>query len=124
VQSPERPNSTWPQKFRCAFRGIIWAIRCERSFAVHCVMAVAVIAAAAFLRPTRLEWCLLLLCISTVLAAELFNSALEHLARAVTRERNEDIRNALDTSAGAVLVVAIGPALAGSAIFFNLLTAR
>ena len=117
----QRPRSTWWKKLRCAFRGVAWAIRSERSFAVHVAIAVAVVISAAALGASRLEWCLLVLCITTVLAAELFNSALEHLARAITRERNDNIRDALDTSAGAVLVVAIGAALVGTAIFFNLL---
>jgi diacylglycerol kinase len=52
-----------------------------------------------------------------VLAAELFNSALEHLAKAITREHNEHLRIGLDISAGAVLIVSLGAASVGLVIF-------
>jgi diacylglycerol kinase len=86
---------------------------------IHLSAAAAVVVAGVLLRATLVEWCLLVVCIAVVLAAELFNTALEHLARAVTREHDEQIRNALDTSAGAVLIAATGAAIVGAAIFVN-----
>ena len=71
----------WPAKFASAFRGIIVAIRTERSFAVHVPMAVAVFVAAAVLRVSLLEAGLLSICVALVLAAEMFNTAIELLAR-------------------------------------------
>ena len=62
---------------------------------------------------SRTEWCLLILCIAVVMAAELFNSALEQLAKAITEEKNSHIRNGLDIASGAVLVAAIGAAVIG-----------
>jgi diacylglycerol kinase len=76
-------------------------------------MAAAVVVAAAAVRASLVEWGLLVLCIAVVLAAEMFNTALEHLGRAITREENADIREALDMAAGAVLVVSIGAAVVG-----------
>ena len=43
-----------------------------------------------------LEWCVLLLCVGLVMSAELFNSAFESLARAVTRDFDDDVQDALD----------------------------
>ena len=107
---------SWARKFQLAARGVVWAFRTQVNFRVHLALAVAVIAAAAYLQCSLVEWCVLVLCIMTVLAAETFNTALEHLARAVTREHNEEIRNALDTAAGAVLLTAVGAATVGAAI--------
>ncbi len=107
---------SWARKFQLAARGVVWAFRTQVNFRVHLALAVAVIAAAAYLQCSLVEWCVLALCIMTVLAAETFNTALEHLARAVTREHNEEIRNALDTAAGAVLLTAVGAASVGAAI--------
>jgi diacylglycerol kinase len=113
-------RGSWIGKFRCAGRGVMGALRAQRSsFAVHLVVAAAVVVAAIVLGVSLIEWCVLILCVAAVMIAELFNTALEHLARAVTREHNEEIRDALDTSSGAVLLVAIGAAIAGSLIFMH-----
>lgn len=60
---------------------------------------------------------MLVLCISVVWMAELMNSAIEALSRAVTLEYDERIRDALDIASGAVLVVSLGSAVIGSMIF-------
>ncbi|MGD9720472.1 MAG: diacylglycerol kinase [Pirellulales bacterium] len=109
----------WKSKVYWALSGVGWGVRSQSNFIVHLTAAAAVVIAATLLRASLLEWCGLGLCIAIVLAAELFNTALEHLARAVTREHNEEIRHALDTSAGAVLVAATGAVLVGGAILIN-----
>jgi diacylglycerol kinase len=107
-----RPSS-WPGKFRRAVRGLAWGLRMERNFNVHLTAAASVVGAAIVLGANRLEWCVLVLCITVVLGAELFNTAIEQLARAITRDHNEQLRDALDTSSGAVLLTAIGAAVVG-----------
>ena len=59
------------------------------------------------------RWCIYILCVTVVLAAELFNTAIERLARAVTREEHPEIRDALDIAAGAVLMTSIGAGIVG-----------
>ncbi len=110
-------QGSWPRKFRRAARGLAWGLRTERNFAVHLVAAAAVVATAIALDTSRLEWCVLVLCIAAVLAAELFNTAIEQLARAVTSEHDDHVRDALDASGGAVLLTTIGAAAAGSLVF-------
>ena len=112
-----RKRESWPRKVALAIRGIVWACRTERSFAVHLSAAAAVIVAAAALRASLVEWCLLVLCIAIVLAAEMLNTALERVARAVTSEKNDDIRNALDAASGAVLIASVGAAVVGGLVF-------
>jgi diacylglycerol kinase len=107
----------WRDKFRDAFRGLALAIKSERSFLVHLPMAAAVLVAGVVLRVSLLEACVLGLCVTIVLAAETFNTALERLAKEITRERNPGIAAALDMASGAVLITAIGAAAAGAAIF-------
>ena len=93
------------------------------NFKIHLAVALAVIIAAAWLDANTLEWSALVLCIATVLSAETFNTSIEHLARAVTRKHNEEIRDALDVAAGAVLMASLGAAIAGTVVFVNLLAA-
>jgi diacylglycerol kinase len=116
VNSQHDPH-TWWRKVGWALRGAGWAVRSQSNFVIHLASAAAVIAAATWLGCSLVEWCLLILCIAIVLAAEMFNTALEHMARAITREHDEGIRNALDTSAGAVLIAAAGAAIVGAVIF-------
>ncbi len=82
-------------------------------------MALAVIVAGWIFGVSKLEWCLLLLCITAVLAAELFNTALELLARAISDEYHAHIEAALDISSAGVLIASLGAAAVGSLIFIN-----
>ena len=113
------PQRTWYQKFRCAFRGLRLGVRGQSSFLVHFLAAGTVLLAAALLQADRTEWCALLLCITVVLAAEMFNSALEHLARAVDRSENRHLGSALDIGSAAVLTAAIGASIVGSIILVS-----
>lgn len=112
---------SWSQKFLCAFRGLQVGSRGQSSFFVHIPTACFTLAAAAQLRVTTVEWCILVLCIALVFTAELLNTALELLARAITTEYDPRIRDALDVGAAAVLVAALGAAVIGVLILgFNL----
>ena len=113
---PTPQRGSWYRKFANAFRGIVVGTRDQSSFDVHLIVALAVVAAAWYLGVSRIEWCVLLLCIVAVLAAELFNSAFEQLAKAVTEEEHPRIRDALDVCSGAVLVASIGAAAVGAII--------
>lgn len=114
---------TWVAKFRDAFRGIYVGVRAQSSFVVHLIVAAAVVGLAAYLQVDVIRWSLLLLCIALVLAAELFNSAIEWLAKAIDHAENEYLRNALDVASGAVLVTSIGAAIVGGLIFVERLMA-
>ena len=111
------PRRSWPRKFRDAFRGMFRAFRDERSFRVHLFFAVAVIVAAIVFEVSITEWCILLLCITVVFAAETFNTALEHLGKAIDRSENQHIGTALDIGSAAVLVAAIGAVIVGCVVF-------
>jgi diacylglycerol kinase len=91
-------------------------VRGQSSFFVHFFVAAAVLATAAVLHVSRAEWCMLILCITIVMAAEMFNSSLESMARAITDEWSPHLRNALDIASTAVLVAAIGASVVGAII--------
>jgi diacylglycerol kinase (ATP) len=107
----------WSLKFRDAIRGIEFACRGEKSFAVHIVATALVVSAGIAVQVTALEWCVLVLCIAAVLSAETLNSAIESLAEAVTQEHNEHVGRSLDAAAGVVLLMAIGAVCVGGVIF-------
>jgi diacylglycerol kinase (ATP) len=80
-------------------------------------MAAAVVTAAIVLRVSLVEWCLLGLCITLVLAAEALNTAIERLAKAIRPDHDPQVGAALDMASGAVLICAIGASLVGGTIF-------
>jgi len=114
--APRKPAG-WFGKFAAAVAGCKYGIRGQSSFFVHFFVAGLVIVAATVLQASFVEWCLLGLCIQTVLVAEMFNSALEWLARAITHQHDKQIGIALDVASGAVLIAALGAAILGGAIF-------
>lgn len=115
--SDELKQRSWVRKFRDAFRGIKEGVRGQSSFFVHFFIAAAVVAAGAVLQLNCVEWCLLALCIAGVLTAEMFNSALESMAKAITGESDPHLGNSLDIGSAAVLVASIGAAVVGTIIF-------
>ncbi len=111
-------QSGWYAKFRNAFRGLGLGVRGESSFRVHFFFAGAVLLAGLVLRLDDLrQWCLLLVCITMVLAAELFNSALERMARAVSDRHDANLGAALDIGSAAVLTASLGASAVGAVIF-------
>lgn len=115
-QSPT-PRRKWTSKFSDAFRGCWYGLAGQSSFAVHLAVAMAVVAAAAGFGVSSLEWAILVGCITIVLTAEMLNSALEQLAKAITPEFNPHIGRALDIASAVVLVASIGSAVVGAIVF-------
>lgn len=107
----------WLAKFGHAFRGVRVGVRGQSSFAAHFVMAMLVTIFAVVLNVSLLEWCVLVLCIGLVMSAELFNSAIERLAKAITHELDDNVRDALDIASAAVLFAAVAASVAGVTIF-------
>ncbi len=114
-----RRRQGWIGKFRHAARGIAWGTSGQKSFVVHGVAAVAVITGGVVAGLGVERWCLLIICIGTVMAAEMFNSALESICRAITNQFDPHVQRALDIASGAVLIAAITAAIAGALIFVD-----
>lgn len=103
--------------FRHALSGIYQAVTTQLNLRIHLLIATLVCLLAVWLRVDLVEGLVLLLAVSSVLVAELVNSALESLSDAVTLESNSYIKSAKDISAGAVLTAAFFAALTGLLIF-------
>jgi diacylglycerol kinase len=119
------PRRGWDAKFADALRGLVRAVRSQSSFAVHLAVAVAVVATGAMTRLAAGEWALIAVAIGLVLMAEIFNTAVESLARGPGSRRHPRIRDALDMASAAVLVaaataVAVGVTVLGPRLFITL----
>ncbi len=107
----------WLNKFRCALRGCLYGTQGQTSFYVHLPMAGLVWATAAWLRCSLWQWIALTMCIALVLSLELMNSAIEHLARGLCNEQNQEVGRALDIASAAVLIASLFSAAIGLTIF-------
>jgi diacylglycerol kinase len=103
--------------FRDALSGMGYCLSTQRNMQVHMVVAVAVLVAAWLLKLSRLEWALLLFAISFVMAAEMFNTALERTVDLFVDNYHPLARLAKHIAAGAVLVSALNAAVVGVLIF-------
>ncbi len=120
---PPTPDTRhWRRKFGDAFRGFREGVRGQSSFFVHFLVAVMVIVAGVVLGVDRYEWCILALCITGVLAVEMFNSALESMAKAITGQSDPHLGDSLNIGSAAVLIASVGASIIGAIIFINRLT--
>ena len=110
---------TWRRKFGDALRGCGVAVRDQRSFWVHLAFALVVPAAGVIAHLQSWQWSALCLCITLVLVAEMLNTALEALAKAVDPDVNPHLRDALDIGSAAVLLAAAGAAAVGGIVFLS-----
>jgi len=117
ISGGRTPSRTWSRKFADAFRGLSRAVKTQSSFAVHLAAAAAVAIAGAFFGVSAVEWCLLSFAIGLVLMAEIFNTAIESLARAPGSRRHPRLRDALDMASAAALLAAITAAVIGVIVF-------
>ncbi|KQN75634.1 diacylglycerol kinase [Duganella sp. Leaf61] len=100
-------NQPFYRRLGFAWHGIVSAWRTEMSMRQQSAAAVGVIITLLWLRPAPVWWALLLLNCGLVLAAELFNSALEHALDHLHPAPHPAIGLAKDCAAGAVLLLSV-----------------
>lgn len=106
--------------FGFAFSGIWQAIKKERNIKIHLFLALVAIVLGFVLGINKNEWLALIIIIFLVLAAEIFNSAIEEVCDLLKEKLNLDYqatKNIRNISAGAVLVLAISSIIIGLIIF-------
>lgn len=104
------------RSFKYAFQGIA-ALFSQPNACIHAVVGTAVIVCGLILHISRIEWCIVLLCIGGVLMAEAFNTAIEALADKVSPEYHPLIKKTKDVAAGAVLLLVLFVIVVGLLIF-------
>lgn len=103
--------------FNFAFEGIIHVLRTERHMRIHVAVAIAVLVVAITADVSKLELAALLLSITFVLVAEMFNSAIEGAIDVATSSFDPMAKLAKDVAAGAVLLAAINAVAVGYLVF-------
>jgi diacylglycerol kinase (ATP) len=103
--------------FRFAAKGILWMFKTQHNSRIHLVATILVIISGFVFRVSSGEWCILILAIGLVLAAEAINSSIESLVDLINPGFNDKAGKIKDLAAGGVLIAAIAAALAGLLIF-------
>ena len=109
------------KSFKAAFSGVFNAVRSEAHLRFHLVAACYVIVFSIFFyNLSAAQWVVLLLLIAAVIAAELFNTAVENVCDLVTKDFDKRVKAAKDASAAAVLVLSAAAVAAAFIFYFDL----
>ena len=100
-------NQSFRRRAGFAIQGVTWAWRGEASFRQQAAVSLTVLLILVWRRPAMVWWALLLMNCGLVLAAALFNTALEHAFDHLHPERHAAIEVAEDCAAGAVLLLSL-----------------
>lgn len=84
---------------------------------IHLLAALLVVIAGFYFEVGAGEWFALVLVMALVITAELFNTALEHVADFISPDLHPKIKIIKDLSAAAVLVAAVAAAVVGAMVF-------
>jgi diacylglycerol kinase (ATP) len=114
-------NQSLFRRFRFAFQGLAAAWRSEANFRIQLATLLVVVIVLLIVKVEPVWWALVLLTSGGVLSAELFNTALEHLADHLHPETHPQIQIVKDCAAAAVLVMAGAAAAVGVALLLHLL---
>lgn len=117
VEEDPRGDRRLLSSFRWAFAGIWYALRTQRNFRIHLLIAAGAIAAGIWLELSVLEWAVIALTIVLVLMAEMFNTVAETAIDMATSQFHPLAKIAKDVAAGAVLVCAAVSVIIGLLVF-------
>ena len=103
--------------FTDAADGVFHAFVEQPNFRIQLGIAVVAILAAVGLHFDEVRWLLLVLTIGVVLAAELFNTCLEHVVDLIMPDTHPLARAAKHAGAAAVLAASIAAAVVGAVLY-------
>ncbi|ATD54706.1 diacylglycerol kinase [Clostridium chauvoei] len=105
------------ESFNYAINGIIDTVRTQRNMKIHLIAALCVLLACFFFDISKVEFLLLAITITLVIAAELINTAIEATIDMSTNYYHPLAKVAKNAAAGGVLVTAINALIVGYIVF-------
>jgi diacylglycerol kinase len=103
--------------FKHAFNGYKVVFRSEHNAWIHIAMSFAAIALSFYLEVSNSEWIAVVLCIGIVISAEIFNTAIEHIANFIQPNQDIKIKHIKDLGAAGVFTTALASFIVGLIIF-------
>jgi len=114
-------NQPFYKRVSFALAGIAHTVRSEQSARFQVGAFAVVVVAMLVLRPGAFWWALVMLASAGVFAAEMFNTAIEHLADHLHPEVHPHIRAVKDCAAAGVLIASLGAVAVAVALVVHLL---
>jgi diacylglycerol kinase (ATP) len=105
------------ESFNAAVEGFIYVLKTERNMRIHFLTAFFIVLLGVYLSFSMFEVLILTTTITLVLAAEMINTAIEHIVDLVKSEIHPIARLIKDIGAGVVLLTAINAVIVGYALF-------
>lgn len=97
----------YQKSFKHAVDGIIYAIENEHNILIMMVATIVTLLASFILNISKVELGLVVICIGTVIACEMINSAIEACVDLETTKENELAKIAKDCASGASLILSV-----------------
>ncbi len=105
------------RSFRYAFRGVGIIFKTQHNAWIHGLAAFVTVLLGLWLHISAGEWAVIILSITSVLAAEAFNTAMEIDIDLTSPTYHPYAKDTKDVAAGAVLLTVIGAVIVGIIIF-------
>ena len=107
------------ESFNYAIEGILYVLKTQRNMRFHFLTGIIVLLLGLYFNLSKSELILLLITISFVFIAEMFNTAMELVIDLITDEFHPLARIIKDIAAGSVLVAAINSVFVGYLLFLT-----
>lgn len=114
-----RRRPAWRENLVQVERGLVGGVRSDSAFFVHFFGGSVVVAVAIVLGISALHWLIVVLCLTLVLTAQMFNQALKSLAHDDQREASPAVQRAVGRGTAAVTVAVAGAGIAIGVIFWQ-----
>ncbi|MDD5044677.1 MAG: diacylglycerol kinase family protein [Candidatus Omnitrophica bacterium] len=107
------------KSFSYAFQGLWYMFLCHRNMRIILLSGILAVSLGLYLEITRIEFIILLVTISVVFIAEMFNTAIELIIDMFTEKYHVLLKIIKDISAGVVLIACLNAVAVGYFLFFK-----
>jgi len=105
------------KSFTYAWSGIKELLRTEHNTWVHLFITIITVTLGLIFKLAIGEWAALIICMTMVWTAEIFNTCIEKLLDFISTDRHPQIKNIKDMAAAAVLIASWAAVIVGAIIF-------
>jgi len=105
------------KSFTYAWAGIKEVLRTEHNTWVHLFLTIIAVILGFIFNISIGEWSALIICMTMVWTAEIFNTCIEKLLDFISTDRHPQIKNIKDMAAAAVLIASWAAFIVGAIIF-------
>jgi diacylglycerol kinase (ATP) len=110
------------ESFNNAINGVIDTVRTQRNMKIHFLITLIVLIACFIFDVSKVEFLILVVTISLVISAELFNTSIEAAVDLTANYYHPLAKIAKNAAAGAVFITAVGAIVVGYIIFWEKLS--